>query len=412
MVSPSAPQRMSPPAAPVCGRTVASAGGGEPHAAASRSCPTRPCRPRLSGRRPTRPNRVLAPRVGARLVGVGLLLAVFDSVSRGGVPVADHRDLVVAGVDRSLETGCGLVARAGAAGPIGGGATGAVGPCLVVGRLRAVLVADDGHLVLAGVHRCGDGGLGLVARAVTVLAVGAVAVGGTGGVALGGGVVGVLPSPITVTWFSPASTGALAAGSVWLPDPLPSSPLVVLPSVAPVDSPSVGVSAVLPSPITVTWLPVASTGAAAPASVWLPDPLPSVPDVSLPAPPCPLVSGGGLTTVGVAVTDDGHLVTRRVDRSRGGGIGLVARERAVVTVCRVSARAAGGAAVGRRCSRGVAVTDDGDLVAGRVDGCGGVGVGLVARAVPSVPDVVSPATRADPRRCCRIPRRCWCCRHR
>ena len=88
----------------------------------------------------------------------------------------------------------------------------------------------------------------------------------------------VLSVPMTVIWLPEASTGAVAPSPVWLPETVPSSPAVVparRPSRSrrwtcrPMDS------LVLSVPMTVTWLPEASTGAVAPASVWLPEPVPS-----------------------------------------------------------------------------------------------------------------------------------------
>jgi hypothetical protein len=95
----------------------------------------------------------------------------------------------------------------------------------------------------------------------------------------------VLPSPITVTWLAPASTGATAVGEVWFPEPVPSWPLVVSPPELPPAAPLVPLvePAWLPFPMTVTWLPVTSTGTTAPRPVWLPDPVPSWPLVESPA---------------------------------------------------------------------------------------------------------------------------------
>ena len=80
----------------------------------------------------------------------------------------------------------------------------------------------------------------------------------------------VLPSPITVTWLSEASTGAVAPASVWLPDPVPSSPGGAPSRTASRTNrrsrPGCAAGVLLLSPITVTWLPEASTGAVAVAS--------------------------------------------------------------------------------------------------------------------------------------------------
>ena len=71
---------------------------------------------------------------------------------------------------------------------------------------------------------------------------------------------------------------------VWLPDPVPSCPSVVSAPPEPSGVPEASTplspgwtSATLPSPITVTWLPDALTGADTSASVWLPDPSPAEP---------------------------------------------------------------------------------------------------------------------------------------
>ena len=203
----------------------------------------------------------------------------------------------------------------------------------------------------------------------------------------------------------------------------------------------------LPSPMTVTWLPVASTGATASTPVWLPAPVPSARGVSdaspaAPAPELPCVGvvvtddghlvaggvhrcgrarirlvartgavlrrrwchqrrsqprgprvGGGVDAVvarlhvgHLAVTDDGHLVARGVHRSVGLGVGLVAR-----TVGRRTRRGVPGGAVaaspvvaGAGAVVGVAVSDHGDLVVGSVHRCGRAGVGLVARSVAAL----------------------------
>ena len=116
----------------------------------------------------------------------------------------------------------------------------------------------------------------------------------------------------------------------------------------------------------------------------------------------------------VAVADDGDLVARGVDGCSGVGVGLVARSVAVGArrgVGRVAA--AGLASGGGLVTVGVAVADDGDLVARGVDGCRGVGVGLVARSVAvgarrGVAGVgCGPAGGAAGSLA-----GCWCCRHR
>ena len=194
------------------------------------------------------------------------------------------------------------------------------------GVLGGVAVADHGDLVAGGVDRGGGAGVGLVARSGAVLAVGGVAVGAARrSRCRRWSVSAVLPSPMTVTWLPEASTGAVAPGvglvarsgavlavggvtarsrrsepaasrcvgwtrrccrhrsrspgcprrrpvrsasaSVWLPDPVPSWPSVVSPPPEPAGRAAAGArgwssaSLSLPSPITVTWLPEASTGA-------------------------------------------------------------------------------------------------------------------------------------------------------
>ena len=443
IASPNAPQSSSPAAAPVCGSAPATLAAG----------------PRLRrAPRPSRADRTVGPRAArrrlvvrvatgasgrafARLVGV-FLARVRLGVALGRVAVTDDGDLVPGRVDRCLDTRRRLVARAGAVLAVGGVATGAVGTGLVVSRLRGVVV------------------------------------------------------PMTVTWLSPVSTGAETAGSVWLPDPLPSSPEVSLPAVAPLVSPSVVVfsavlpspmtvtwfspastgaaaparsgcpircrprprsrcrrsaplvspsvvvfSAVLPSPITVTWLPVASTGAAAPASVWLPDPVPSVPDVVLPVPlsapspaagPSPavvspvLVLPSPMTVTWFPLASTGTTAPRPVwlpatvpsspvvvslpepvpepplpavfsellpspmtvtwlpvasTGTRASASVWLPDPVPSVTRRLVSRVAGSGARTGAGAAGVVvAVTDDGHLVAGGVDRCGRAGVGLVARA--------------------------------
>ena len=330
-------------AAPVCGSAPATA----------RSGTLRNGRDRVrtvAGRTVTRPVTVARARaraVGGVLAGVagrvvvrgvvtfvGVLLARVGLGVPLGVVVAEHGDLVLRRVDRGHDARCRLVARAGAVLAVGGVTAGAVRARLVVSRLRRVAVADDGHLVVAGVDRGGGGGVGLVARSVAVLAV------------------------------------------------------VVLPAVAPVVSPSVVVlSAVLPSPMTVTWFSPASTGAVAPASVWLPEPLPSSPDVVFPAPsdvPVPPLPSVVLSR-GVAVADHGDLVAGRVDRGdrdRGrsgcpragavgprGGVPPASPESVPETGCPSSLP-----------TGGVAVADDGHLVARGVHRCGRARIRLVARA--------------------------------
>ena len=90
----------------------------------------------------------------------------------------------------------------------------------------------------------------------------------------------MLSVPMTVTWLPEASTGAVTASPLWLPETVPSSPVVVAPAVS---EPPVEVSPedwlVLSVPMTVTWLPEASTGAVTASPVWLPDTMPSWPDV-------------------------------------------------------------------------------------------------------------------------------------
>ena len=117
------------------------------------------------------------------------------------------------------------------------------GGAVAVVELGGVAVADHGDLVARGVDRCGGAGVGLVARTGAVLTVGGVTVGAgrrcrrtrlqwwTRRV--------VLPSPMTVTWLPEASTGAVAPASVWLPAPVPSWPTGVVPGLGPSVSPAV-----------------------------------------------------------------------------------------------------------------------------------------------------------------------------
>src|SRR5680860_651428 len=92
-------------------------------------------------------------------------------------------------------------------------------------------------------------------------------------------------SPITVTGLPEASTGVVASGSVWLPDPVPFWPSVESVSELLAEPPSALSGpepepvVLFPSPIPVTWLPEASTGVVASGSVWLPDPVPFWPSV-------------------------------------------------------------------------------------------------------------------------------------
>ena len=217
------------------------------------------------------------------------------------------------------------------------------------------------------------------------LAVGGVAVGAAGGVALGGGVVGgvaVTDDRHLVARWRPRARST--AGSVWLPAPVPFSPLVVLPPVAPVVSPSV--RGVVGS-VAVTdhrHLVAGGVHGRSRAGVGLVARPVAVRTRRRRCPPVAVAGRGAaarsrLTRAGVAVTDDGHLVPARVHWSDGRRAGLVAGDRAVVTVVVSAARprrgTLGGAVVGL-----VAVTDHRHLVAGGVDRCHCAGVGLVARA--------------------------------
>ena len=200
-----------------------------------------------------------------RLVGA----ATRDTAVRG-VAVAEDGDLVVRGVDgasRSGRSGCPIRCRPGRwwcrrRSP-GGGVAG------VIGGVAGVAVADHGDLVAGRVDRGGGGRGGLVPRAGAVLRRWWCRRSELPAAPFGAVVeLAWLPSPMTVTWLPEPSTGTVAAASVWLPEPVPSAPWwcrrrssprrfrPVVPSVELVS---------LPSPMTVTWLPEASTGAAAPA---------------------------------------------------------------------------------------------------------------------------------------------------
>ena len=168
-------------------------------------------------------------------------------------------------------------------GPRVGGRVDTVVARLYVGHLA---VTDDGRLVAGRVDRGVGLGVGLVARAVgrrsrpwclqrsssPALVPPELALSLE------------LPSPITVTWLSEASTGAVAPASVWLPDPLPPSPEVLSgpeDAVEPASFPPwVLPEDLLLSPTTVTWLSEASTGAVALPPVWFPDTSPLAPDVA------------------------------------------------------------------------------------------------------------------------------------
>ena len=195
-------------------------------------CPTR-CRP-ARGAVPHRPQPTGVRR------GLDAVVARLDV---GHVAVADHGHLVARGGHR-----CGRPARRSGCpnrrlpsprwchrrAPAPAAVTGS-------GAVVGVAVTDHGDLVVGSVHRCGRAGIGLVARSGAVLPGGAVGSGAGRTVAPACRCCRRrrLSSPITVTWLSEASTGAVASPSVWLPD---TSPL----------APDVGQARLLPMPMSRT----------------------------------------------------------------------------------------------------------------------------------------------------------------
>ena len=91
---------------------------------------------------------------------------------------------------------------------------------------------------------------------------------------------------MTVSWLPVAVTGAQTSSDVWLPESTPSSPEVwsEVRSAAPHVAPDPSDEAWLPSPTPVSWLPETVTGTHTSTEVWFPDATPSSPEDSSASP--------------------------------------------------------------------------------------------------------------------------------